>query len=98
MEILVRDDYPQMAAEKGAYFMERLRQIKNPHIKEIRGKGLLIGMEFDHPAEEYFDKMMAHGVLAKDTHECTIRFAPPLTISYAELNDACDRITQALQE
>lgn len=98
MEILVRDDYPQMAAEKGAYFMERLRQIKNPHIKEIRGKGLLIGMEFDHPAEEYLDKMMAHGVLAKDTHECTIRFAPPLTISYAELDDACDRITQALQE
>ena len=98
MEILVRDDYPQMAAEKGAYFMERLRQIKNPHIKEIRGKGLLIGMEFDHPAEEYLDKMMAHGVLAKDTHECTIRFAPPLTISYAELDDACDRMTQALQE
>lgn len=98
MEILVRDDYPQIAAEKGAYFMERLRQIKNPHIKEIRGKGLLIGMEFDHPAEEYLDKMMAHGVLAKDTHECTIRFAPPLTISYAELDDACDRITQALQE
>lgn len=98
MEILVRDDYPQMAAEKGAYFMERLRQIKNPHIKEIRGKGLLIGMEFDHPAEEYLNKMMAHGVLAKDTHECTIRFAPPLTISYAELDDACDRITQALQE
>ena len=98
MEILVRDDYPQIAAEKGAYFMERLRQIKNPHIKEIRGKGLLIGMEFDHPAEEYLDKMMAHGVLAKETHECTIRFAPPLTISYAELDDACDRITQALQE
>lgn len=98
MEILVRDDYPQMAAEKGAYFMERLRQIKNPHIKEIRGKGLLIGMEFDHPAEEYLNKMRAHGVLAKDTHECTIRFAPPLTISYAELDDACDRITQALQE
>ena len=98
MEILVRDDYPQIAAEKGAYFMERLRQIKNPHIKEIRGKGLLIGMEFDHPAEEYLDKMMAHGVLAKDTHECTIRFAPPLTISYEELDDACDRITQALQE
>ena len=67
MERLGRDDDPQMAAEKGAYCRERLRQIKNPHIKEIRGKGLLIGMEFDHPAEEYLDKMMAHGVLAKDT-------------------------------
>ena len=98
MEILVRDDYPGMAAQKGAYFMERLRQIANPHIKEIRGKGLLIGMEFDRSAEEYLDKMAACGILAKDTHERTVRLAPPLTISINELDDACGRRAQALQE
>lgn len=96
MELLVRDQYPQMAEEKGAYFIEALRQIDNPHIIDIRGKGLLIGVEFDCEAAPYVKKLIEQGVLAKETHEYTIRFAPPLVITYEELDDAMLRIKAAL--
>ena len=98
MEILLRDDYPRMAREKGTYFMNKLREIKNPEILEVRGKGLLVGMEFTVPAFGYMKKLIAHGVLAKETHDHTIRFAPPITISYEELDDVCEKIRQALEE
>ncbi len=96
MEILVRDDYPKMAREKGDYFMGKLREIENPDILEIRGKGLLIGMEFRVPAADYVKALIAYGVLAKETHEMTIRFAPPITISYEEMDKALEGIRKAL--
>ncbi|MCD8125758.1 MAG: ornithine--oxo-acid transaminase [Lachnospiraceae bacterium] len=96
MEILVRDNYPKMAEEKGNYFMAKLREIKNPDIKEIRGKGLLIGVEFHVTAEKYVKALIANGVLAKETHEKTIRFAPPITISYEEIDEAMEGIRKAL--
>lgn len=95
MEILVRDNYPQMAAEKGEYFMNKLREIKNDEIVEIRGKGLLIGVEFTGPAFDYVKKLIANGVLAKETHDHTIRFAPPITITYEQMDDAIERIRKA---
>ena len=96
MELLVRDDYPKMAREKGEYFMNKLREIKNPEIIDIRGKGLLIGVEFTVNAAPYVKALIHHGVLAKETHERTIRFAPPIIISYEELDDAIERIKAAL--
>lgn len=96
MEILVRDDYPKMAAEKGAYFMAKLKEISNPEIIEIRGKGLLIGVEFSVTAAPYVAKLIENGVLAKETHERTIRFAPPVVITYAELDAAIAKIKTAL--
>lgn len=98
MEILVRDDYPKMAQEKGEYFMNALRKIKNSHIVEIRGKGMLIGVEFDINANDYVYALIHNGVLAKETHERTIRFAPPITITYEQLDDAIKKITEALSE
>lgn len=98
MEILVRDDYPKMAQEKGEYFMNALRKIKNSHIVEIRGKGMLIGVEFDINANDYVYALIHNGVLAKETHERTIRFAPPITITYEQLDDAINKITEALSE
>lgn len=96
MEILVRDDYPKMALEKGAYFMDKLKELKNPDILEIRGRGLLIGMEFKVPAAPYVKALIANGVLAKETHEKTIRFAPPITISYEEIDEAMEGIRKAI--
>lgn len=96
MEILVRDDYPRMAEEKGEYFKKRLREIENDEIVDIRGKGLLIGVEFDRPAAGYVKAVIAAGVLAKETHERTIRFAPPITITYEELDDAFKKIRLAM--
>lgn len=98
MEIMQRDNYAQMAKEKGAYFMSKLKEINNPEILEIRGRGLLIGVEFDHPAAEYVKKLIANGVLAKETHENTIRFAPPLPIPYDQLDDAINKIKTAFEK
>ena len=89
LEILVRDHYADMAAEKGAFFMERLRQIRNDEIVDIRGKGLLVGVEFSRAALPYVKKLIEAGILAKETHENTIRFAPPITITTDELSEAC---------
>ncbi len=97
MEILVRDDYAAQAEEKGSYFIEKLREIKNDDIIDIRGRGLLIGVEFKIPAAGYVKKLIANGVLAKETHENTIRFAPPIVITKEELDEAIGRIQTALK-
>ena len=96
IEILVRDHYADMASKKGAYFMERLGQIKNDEILDIRGKGLLIGVEFTGSAAPYVKDLIEAGILAKETHENTIRFAPPITISTGELKEACAIIEKVL--
>ena len=96
LEILVRDRYADMAAEKGAYFMDRLRKIKNDEILDVRGKGLLVGVEFSEAAEPYVKKLIEAGVLAKETHENTIRFAPPIIIGDDDLKEACAIIEAVL--
>ena len=60
--------------------------------------GLLIGVEFKHSAVGYVKELIAHGVLAKETHENTIRFAPPIVISYEQMDDACNRIAQVFSK
>lgn len=97
MEILVRDDYPKQAREKGDYFIRKLREIDNKDIIDIRGRGLFVGVEFSIPAAGYVKKLIANGVLAKETHDNTIRFAPPITITYEQLDTALKKITQALE-
>ena len=96
IEILQRDDYPRLAREKGKFFMDGLKKIHNPEIKEIRGRGLLIGVEFYVDAAPYVKACIHEGVLCKETHEHTIRFAPPITASYEELEEALGMITRAL--
>jgi len=96
LEILERDNYAQMAEEKGTYFLNKLLQIENDEIVSIRGKGLSIGMEFSVDAAPYVKSLIKAGVLAKETHEHTIRFAPPIVISYEELDEACTIINNVL--
>ena len=98
LEILLRDDYAKMSAEKGEYFMDKLRLIKNDEIIDIRGKGLLIGVEFSIDAAPYVKKLIAAGVLAKETHESTIRFAPPIVITYEQIDEACEIISKVLSK
>ena len=94
MEIMVRDNYAEMSAQKGAYFVDKLRQIKNDQIIEIRSKGLFIGVEFSVDAAPYVKELIKAGVLAKETHDRTIRFAPPIIISYEQIDEACAIIAQ----
>ena len=71
----------------GEYFIEQLAEIPSPHIKEVRGKGLLIGVELKPEAggaRRFCEALREHGILAKETHQHVIRFAPPLIIDRAD--------------
>lgn len=99
---LLEDEHlDQRSAELGLYMMNRLRKINSPLIKEIRGKGLWIGVEFHNNLISAWDvckKMLPKGVLMKDTHETIVRFAPPLTITKDEIDFALDAFEETLEE
>ncbi|MED4016017.1 ornithine--oxo-acid transaminase [Sutcliffiella cohnii] len=96
LEVLEDEDLTGRSLELGNYFMERLREIKNPVIKEVRGRGLFIGVELTQPARSYCEKLKELGLLCKETHDTVIRFAPPLVINKEELDWAIDRIKTVL--
>lgn len=101
LEVIVKEKLPIKSFKMGAYFMKKLNAIKSPHIKEIRGKGLLIGVEIKESsgtARPFCEKLMANGILAKETHQQVIRFAPPLIISKEQIDWAITRIEKVLTE
>ena len=99
LRVLVEEGMIDNAAAMGAVFLEGLKQIANPLIKEVRGKGLMIAMEF-YPeaggARPYCLKLKKNGLLCKETHDDTIRFAPPLIITRSEVEWALEKITRAV--
>jgi ornithine--oxo-acid transaminase len=99
LQVIVEENLPQRAAEMGAYFMDGLRKIPSPHIKEVRGRGLLIGIEIQQesgPARPFCERLMEQGLLCKETHHQVIRFAPPLVITREETDWALERIRRVL--
>jgi ornithine--oxo-acid transaminase len=96
LEVFKEENLTQRSLEMGEYFISKLREIKNPEIRDIRGKGLFIGVELSGPARPYCEKLKEAGLLCKETHENTIRFAPPLNISKAELDWALERIVNII--
>jgi ornithine--oxo-acid transaminase len=92
MDVVVEERLPERSERLGNYFLAKLGEIKNAKIKDIRGRGLFIGMELNDPARPYCERLMERGILCKETHETTIRFAPPLIIETVELNYALKRI------
>ncbi|MCK4421677.1 ornithine--oxo-acid transaminase [candidate division WOR-3 bacterium] len=92
LDYILEENLTERANKLGNYFMDKLRTLKHPAIKEIRGKGLLIGMELKEPAREYAEKLQKEGILCKETHSMIIRFAPPLVITKEELDWAFERI------
>ena len=100
LNILVEEKLTERADELGNYFMGELRDIHSPKVKEIRGKGLLIGVELKPevgPARPFCEKLMAEGMLCKETHESVIRFAPPLVIKKEEIDWALERVRKVLE-
>ncbi len=99
LKVLVEEGMIENAARMGEYFQERLVEINSPHVKEVRGRGLLIGVEL-YPAaggaRRFCEALQARGVLAKETHTHVIRFAPPLTITRQEVDWVVERIQDAL--
>ncbi|SFF68872.1 ornithine--oxo-acid transaminase [Planifilum fulgidum] len=96
LEVLVEERLPERSLELGEYFRSELLKIQNPIIKEVRGKGLFIGMELYEPARPHCERLAEAGLLCKETHENTIRFAPPLTITREELDWALERIRKVM--
>ncbi len=99
IELLATGAYQRRSAVLGDYLVERLRQAALPKLKEIRGKGLWIGLELTleaGKARPYCERLMAEGLLCKETHEQTIRLAPPLCISKQELDWAIERLVKVL--
>jgi len=101
LRVLVEEGMIENAANLGRYFIDALRSLNDPKIKEIRGKGLMIGIEF-HPevggARQYSEKLMAEGMLCKETHDHIIRIAPPLVITRDDIDWALERIAKVLRD
>ena len=101
IDYLVENKLSARAAELGDYLLRRLRELKSPLIRDVRGKGLFIGVEVDPrrvTARAVCESLLDHGVLSKDTHGTVIRFAPPLTIGREELDIAVSALAAALAE
>ena len=101
LKVIKEENMIENAAVMGSYFVERLLEIPSPYIHEIRGRGLMIGMEL-YPeaggARRFCENLMQKGLLCKETHQNVIRFAPPLIIKKEEIDWALDRIYEVLRE
>ena len=99
IKVIVDENMVENSAAMGEYFLSGLSNIKSPHIKEVRGRGLFIAVEMVPEAggaRWYCEKLITHGLLCKETHENTIRFAPPLIITKEEIDWALERIETVL--
>ncbi len=99
LAVIREERLAERAETLGAYFMEQLAEIPSPHVKEVRGKGLLIGVELKPSAggaRRFCEAMQKKGILAKETHENVIRFAPPLVIGKETIDWALPLIKEAL--
>ncbi len=100
LRVIREECLAERAAETGAYFMEQLSEIPSPHVREVRGKGLLIGVELKPQAggaRRFCEALQREGILAKETHDHVIRFAPPLIIDRETIDWALPRIRRVLQ-
>lgn len=98
LDVIVEYKLSERSVELGNYLQSELKKINNPVIKEVRGKGLFIGMELHEPARPYCEALKEKGLLCKETHDNVIRFAPPLIITKEELDWAIDKIKQLLDQ
>ncbi|GAB4182145.1 MAG: ornithine--oxo-acid transaminase [Calditrichia bacterium] len=99
LDVLVEENLADHANELGNYFMDKLRSINSDHIKEVRGRGLLIGVELKPEAggaRRFCEALQEEGLLAKETHDHVIRFAPPLVITKEDIDWAFERINKVL--
>jgi len=99
LKVIVDENLIENARQMGEYFLERLEEIPSPHIREVRGRGLLIGVELKEEAggaRRFCEALQKKGILAKETHQHIIRFAPPLIITRKEIDWAVPHIYDVL--
>jgi ornithine--oxo-acid transaminase len=99
LDALIEEGMIENSARLGEYFLDKLRGIDSPHVKEVRGRGLWIGIELHATAggaRRFCEALMQDGLLCKETHEHVIRIAPPLVIDREQIDWAFERIAKAL--
>jgi ornithine--oxo-acid transaminase len=99
LRVIVHEQLAERAAKQGEYLFARLRELASPSIADVRGRGLLVGIEIEAAAgsaRDYCERLASRGVLAKDTHEQVIRLAPPLTVERAELDWLMEQVRAVL--
>ena len=100
LKVLVEEGLVENAATQGAYFLEELAKLKTNQVKEVRGRGLMIALEF-HPevggARQYSEALKGAGLLCKETHVNTLRFAPPLVIRRDDIDWALETVDKVLR-
>jgi ornithine--oxo-acid transaminase len=97
LRVLVDEKLAERSAELGAYFLQKLEPLKtNRRVKDVRGRGLWIGIELHEAARPFCERLMQEGMLCKETHEHVIRIAPPLVITREEVEWACERLLRVL--
>lgn len=97
LRALVEEELVARSAELGSYFLDRLRTLRSHDLKEVRGKGLWIGIELHSPARAYCEALKVQGVLCKETHDRVLRIAPPLTITCDEIDWGFERIRKVIE-
>ena len=100
LEVIIDSRLPARAAELGAYLFDRLGTLASPHVKSIRGRGLLVGIEIAREAgtaRQFAEKLLQRGLLCKDTHEQVIRLAPPLIVQKEQLDLLVEQLKSALR-
>jgi ornithine--oxo-acid transaminase len=97
LRVLVAENLIQRSAELGDYFLTKLKTLKSSHLREVRGKGLWIGIELDVAARPYCEALKELGILCKETHEYVIRIAPPLVITREDIFWAFERIKRVIE-
>jgi ornithine--oxo-acid transaminase len=98
LRVLVEEQLFDRSAELGTYFLEKLRTLRSPDLKEVRGCGLWIGIELHSKARPYCEALKEEGILCKETHDHVIRIAPPLTITREEIDWAFERIRKVIEK
>jgi len=98
LRVLIEEKMVERSAELGAYFLTLLKTLHSPDLKEVRGKGLWIGIELHSPARPYCEVLKEEGILCKETHDRVIRIAPPLIIDHQEIDWAFKRIANVIQK
>ncbi|MEN6410502.1 MAG: aminotransferase class III-fold pyridoxal phosphate-dependent enzyme, partial [Anaerolineaceae bacterium] len=96
LEAIEEEDLPRQAAEKGAYLMDKLRQIPSPMIREVRGMGLIVGIELKQKVQPYIKAMQARHILVLNAGMTVLRLLPPLVITYEQIDHLVAELTDVL--
>lgn len=98
LEVIRDERLAERSAELGEWFMSELRTIEHPKIREIRGRGLLVGVELTVPARAFCEALMEKGLLCKETHDYVVRIAPPLVVTREDLVWAVEQVRAVFAE